>query len=465
MAALPDSKQLDAKQRVVVVVAILASFVTLLDSSVTNVALPAIARDLGGGLSTQQWTVDAYLVTLSALMLLAGSLADAYGRIRIMQIGLVGFGLASLAVGLSVTPEMLIASRAVQGAAGAFLVPSSLALITNRVSGPAQGRVIGVWTAATTGATIVGPLLGGLFTDYLSWRWVFLINVVPIAITLLMLRRLDPDQNTAGPGRVDWLGGLAAAAALGLITFAIIEEPAAGWAAPHIWGTLAAGVLLFAWFLWRQGRVQHPVLPLGLFKIRNFAVGNVSSLLIYAALALNGFVIGVFLQNADGPGLTATAAGLASLPITLLMIGFSSRMGALAGRLGPRLFMTVGPLLLGVASLLFLGIRGDFNYWTQVLPGMIVMGMGLSIMVAPLTSAILGSISPSQSGIASAVNNAVSRVAGLFAVALVATIVGGRLDLAGFHTANVACAVLFAGGAVVSWLGIRPPKSVPDAAG
>lgn len=455
---------LDAKQRVAVLVAILASFVTSLDASVTNVALPAIARDLGGGLSTQQWTVDAYLVTLSALMLLAGSIADAYGRIRIMQIGLIGFGVASLAVGLSLTPEMLVASRALQGAAGAFLVPSSLALITNRVSGPAQGRAIGVWTAATTGATIVGPLLGGLFTDYLSWRWVFLINVVPIAITLLMLRRLDPDERAPGRGLVDWLGGFGAAAALGLITFATIEEPAVGWAAPHIWGTLAAGVVLFGWFLWRQTRVTHPVLPLGLFKVRNFAVGNVSTLLIYAALSLNGFVLGVFLQNADGPALTATAAGLASLPITLLMIGFSSRMGALAGQYGPRLFMTLGPLLLGIASLLFLSVGNAFNYWTQVLPGMIVMGLGLSVMVAPLTSAILGSIGPKQSGIASAVNNAVSRVAGLFSVALVATIVGGQLNLAGFHTATVVCAVLFVGGAVVSWLGIRNPQPLPDAA-
>lgn len=455
---------LDAKQRVAVLVAILASFVTSLDASVTNVALPAIARDLGGGLSTQQWTVDAYLVTLSALMLLAGSIADAYGRIRIMQIGLIGFGVASLAVGLSLTPEMLVASRALQGAAGAFLVPSSLALITNRVSGPAQGRAIGVWTAATTGATIVGPLLGGLFTDYLSWRWVFLINVVPIAITLLMLRRLDPDERAPGRGLVDWLGGFGAAAALGLITFATIEEPAVGWAAPHIWGTLAAGVVLFGWFLWRQTRVTHPVLPLGLFKVRNFAVGNVSTLLIYAALSLNGFVLGVFLQNADGPALTATAAGLASLPITLLMIAFSSRMGALAGQYGPRLFMTLGPLLLGIASLLFLSVENAFNYWTQVLPGMIMMGLGLSVMVAPLTSAILGSIGPKQSGIASAVNNAVSRVAGLFSVALVATIVGGQLNLAGFHTATVVCAVLFVGGAVVSWLGIRNPQPLPDAA-
>lgn len=450
--------RLDAGDRRIVTVAILASFVTSLDSSVTNVALPAISRELGGGLATQQWTVDAYLVTLSALMLLAGSLADAHGRLRIMRLGLVGFGVASFAVGLSFSPEMLIASRAVQGAAGAFLLPSSLALITNRLSGPAQGRAIGVWTAATTGAMIAGPLLGGLFTDHLSWRWVFLINVLPIALTLWMLTRLAPDAPTASRPRIDWLGGLSAAASLGLITFGLIEGERLGWGSPGIVASLVAGAAMLALFLWRQARVPQPLVPLSLFRVRTFAVGNLATLLIYAALSLNGFVIGVFLQNPSGPGLSATAAGLASLPITLLMIGLSSRMGSWAGERGPRAFMTVGPLLLGLGALLFLAVGSPFSYWTQVLPGMVVMGLGLSIMVAPLTSAILGSIGPERSGIASAVNNAVSRVAGLIAVALVSAIVGGRLDLAGFHLANGVCAGLFIAGGVMSWLGIRNPE-------
>ncbi|WP_053354085.1 MFS transporter [Leucobacter musarum] len=446
-------------QRLVVTIAILASFVTSLDMSVTNVALPRISADLGGGLATQQWVVDAYLVTLSALMLLAGSIADAYGRIFIMRIGLIGFGIASIAVGLAVTPEMMIAARALQGAAGAFLLPSSLALITSRVSGPAQGHAIGVWTAATTGAMIVGPLLGGVFTDYLSWRIVFLINVVPIGLTLWMLQKLRGTDDRRRGVRIDWLGGIGAALGLGLAVWALIEEPAHGWASPVIWVPLSVGALLLLAFLWWQTRVASPILPLSLFRVRNFWTGNLATLFIYAALALNGFVVGVYLQNPEGPALTATLAGLASLPITILMVLLSSRAGALAGRYGPRLFMTVGPLLLGIGAWLLLLVDTPFSYWTQVLPTMLVMGLGLSIMVAPLTAAILGAIGPERSGIASAVNNAISRVAGLIVIALLATIVGGTLDLRGFHTAALVTGALFIAGAIVSFLGIRNPCS------
>lgn len=446
-------------QRLVVTIAILASFVTSLDMSVTNVALPRISADLGGGLATQQWVVDAYLVTLSALMLLAGSIADAYGRIFIMRIGLIGFGIASIAVGLAISPEMMIAARALQGAAGAFLLPSSLALITSRVSGPAQGHAIGVWTAATTGAMIIGPLLGGVFTDYLSWRLVFLINVVPIGLTLWMLQKLRGTDDRRRGVRIDWLGGIGAALGLGLAVWALIEEPVHGWESPVIWVPLSVGALLLVAFLWWQTRVASPILPLSLFRVRNFWTGNLATLFIYAALALNGFVVGVYLQNPEGPALTATLAGLASLPITILMVLLSSRAGALAGRYGPRLFMAVGPLLLGIGAWLLLLVDTPFSYWTQVLPTMLVMGLGLSIMVAPLTAAILGAIGPERSGIASAVNNAISRVAGLIVIALLATIVGGTLDLRGFHTAALVTGALFIAGAIVSFVGIRNPRS------
>lgn len=446
-------------QRLVVTIAILASFVTSLDMSVTNVALPRISADLGGGLATQQWVVDAYLVTLSALMLLAGSIADAYGRIVIMRIGLIGFGIASIAVGFAISPEMMIAARALQGAAGAFLLPSSLALITSRVSGPAQGHAIGVWTAATTGAMIIGPLLGGVFTDYLSWRLVFLVNVVPIGLTLWMLQKLRGTDDRRRGVRIDWLGGVGAALGLGLAVWALIEEPVHGWESPVIWVPLSVGALLLLAFLWWQTRVSSPILPLSLFRVRNFWTGNLATLFIYAALALNGFVVGVYLQNPEGPALTATLAGLASLPITILMVLLSSRAGALAGRYGPRLFMTVGPLLLGIGAWLLLLVDTPFSYWTQVLPTMLVMGLGLSIMVAPLTAAILGAIGPERSGIASAVNNAISRVAGLIVIALLATIVGGTLDLRGFHSAALVTGALFVAGAIVSFVGIRNPRS------
>ena len=338
-------------QRLVVTIAILASFVTFLDGTVVTVALPAIRDELGGGIATQQWVVDAYLITLSALILLAGSLSDAYGRVRMMRIGLIAFGLASIAVAASPEPVTLIVARALQGAAGALLVPSSLALIMATIRGELQSRAIGIWTAFTTGAQIAGPLLGGLFVDLLSWRWVFLINVVPIGVTLVLLARLQLPDHPRG-ARVDWWSGAMGAIGLGALVFALIEQPNLGWTSPAIWIPAVLGVLLLVAFLVRQRRSPAPLMPLSLFNARNFAWGNLATLFIYAALSLNGFVIGVYLQ--EGPGLPATAAGMASLPVTILMILLSSQAGAWAGQLGPRLFMTVGPLLMAAGSLLLL---------------------------------------------------------------------------------------------------------------
>jgi len=439
-------------QRLVVSVAILASFVTFLDGTVVNVALPAISRELGGGIATQQWVVDAYLITLSSLILLAGSVSDAYGRVLVMRIGLIAFGVASVAVAAAPDPLILIIARAAQGAAGALLVPSSLALITATMRGEVQSRAIGVWTAFTTGAQLVGPVMGGMFVDLLSWRFVFLINVLPIAVNLILLGRLHlpAHQRTT---KVDWWSGALCAIGLGGLVFALIEQERMGWSAAAIWIPGALGILLLVAFLLRQRSSDTALMPLSLFTVRNFAWGNLATLFIYAALSLNGFVIGVYLQQ--GPGLSATAAGLASLPITILMILLSSRAGAWAGKLGPRLFMTVGPLLMAVGAALLLTVGVEFDYWWQVLPAMLVLGVGLSLTVAPLTSAILGAIDENRSGIASAVNNAVSRVAGLLVVALLSTIVGGALDLNGFHSAALVTAGLFALGGVVSWIGIR----------
>ncbi|MDQ1137413.1 EmrB/QacA subfamily drug resistance transporter [Microbacterium sp. SORGH_AS 1204] len=448
------------EQRTVLAIAVLASFVSFLDGTVVTVALPAIAADLGGGLSTQQWVVDAYLVTLGAFILVAGSLSDVFGRVVVLRVGLIGFGITSVAIAAAPTAEFLIVARALQGIAGALLVPSSLALITSTFRGPAQARAIGIWTGATTVAMIAGPLIGGVFVDTLSWRLVFLVNVLPIAVTMCLLARLGHRDHRRPGARVDVVGAVLCAAGLGGVVFALIEQPNLGWASPVIWMPGLIGAAAFAGFLVRQRLARDPMMPLDLFRSRNFWAGNLATVFVYAALSLNGFVVSVYLQQ--GAGLPATLAGLASLPSTILMIVLSSRMGSLAGRYGPRLFMTLGPLVMAVGSLLLLSVGDQFDYWTQVLPGIVVFGLGLTATVSPLTAAVLGAIESERSGIASAVNNAVSRVAGLLAIAAVSAVVGGALDLDGFHRAAIVTAALMVLGGAASFLGIRNHLSRAD---
>ena len=443
------------EQRLVLTIAVLGSFVAFLDGTVVNVALPAIERELGGGLATQQWAVDAYLITLGALILVAGAVSDAYGRQLVLKIGLIGFGVASVAVALSPDTTFLIIARAVQGAAGAFLVPSSLALITGTMDDPLRSRAIGIWTSLTTVAFVLGPLIGGVIVDQWSWRWVFFINVIPIAIALWLVARLGMPDERAPDARVDILGAVLCTLGLGATVYALIEQPNLGWS-PLIWVPLVVGILLLIGFVWRQRATSHPVLPLDMFRSRNFSAGNIATLFIYAALSLNVFVVAVYLQQ--GAGLSATLAGLAGLPTTILVILLSSRTGAMAGRLGPRLFMTVGPLVMAVGAILLLTVSTDFDYWWQVLPSMLLFGLGLAITVSPLTAAILGAADHDRSGIASAVNNAVARVAGLLVVAALAAITGGALDLVGFHRAAIVTAALLVIGGVVSLVGIRNPQ-------
>ncbi|WBU38963.1 MFS transporter [Homoserinibacter sp. YIM 151385] len=451
---------MDRRERLVVAVAVLASVVPFLDGTVTTVALPAIDRELGGGLAGQQWVVDAYLVTLGALILVAGAASDVLGRILVLRAGLVGFGATSLVIALAPSIEVLIVARALQGVAGALLVPSSLALITANFAGPARGRAIGVWTGMTSGAMVLGPLVGGVFVDLLSWRLAFLINVPIAGLVIWLLARLGQRDERRPGARIDALGAVLCTLGLGGPVFALIEQERLGWAHPGVLVALAGGVLAFAGFLLRQRTAPQPMMPLSLFRERDFAVGNIATLFVYAALSLNGFALGVYLQT--GAGLPATLAGLASLPITVIMILGSSRVGALAGRIGPRPFMAAGPVVMAAGSLLLLTVGERFDYWWQVLPAMLLIGAGLTLTVSPLTSAILGAVETDRSGIASAVNNAVSRVAGLVVIALLGIIVGGQLDLAGFQRAAVATAALLAAGGVVSLLGIRSrPRADP----
>ena len=441
-------------------VAIIVAFVAFLDGAVINVALPAIREDLGGGLVVQQWVVDGYLITLGALILTAGSLSDSFGRQRIMRIGLYGFGAASLACAVAPDGLILIIARVLQGGAGALLVPSSLALIIANFSREEQGKAIGTWTAWTTAAFLGGPLLGGLLVDFADWRWVFAINILPIAVALVLLRGLGAEETPAHRAKVDYLGALLGIVGLGGPVFGLIEQSRLGWESPGVWVPIAVGLVSFALFLWWESHTAEPMVPLGMFAIRNFGFGNLATLFIYGALGFGGFVLGVFVQEVGG--YPATLAGLISLPSGLLLIVLSPRFGALSARYGARLFMTVGPLILACGYLYLLVVNDEVSYWTQLFPAVMLMGLGISITVAPLTSATLGAVDQSRAGIGSAINNAVSRIAGLVTVACTGLIVGSRLDLDGFHRAVVVSATLLVAGAAVSFAGIRKQVSEPS---
>ncbi|PPF30063.1 MULTISPECIES: DHA2 family efflux MFS transporter permease subunit [unclassified Rathayibacter] len=444
----------ETRRRAVLVVAVLASFVAFLDGTVVNVALPAITRELGGGLAVQQWVVDGYLITLGALILVAGALADRIGRARSMTIGLIGFGVTSLLCALAPTAEVLIVARMLQGAAGAILVPSSLALIIATVHGAAQARTIGAWTAWTGTATIVGPVLGGLLVDAGSWRYVFALNLLPIAVTLVLLRRLGAvDSGTRVP--IDGVGAVLGVIGLGGPVFALIEQERLGIQHPLVLTALIGGVAALVAFVVWERRAAHPMLPLSLFASRNFTVGNVSTAFVYGALSFGFFALGLFLQQTLG--FSATLAGLATLPPTILLLLLSQVSGSLSARFGPRLFMGVGPLIAAAGFLLLSFVDEGADYATQLLPGILLFGFGLAVTVAPLTSTILGAVEDGHSGVGSAVNNAVSRIAGLVAIAATSLVVGDSLDVEGFSRAAVATSALLVAGGVVSLLGIRNP--------
>ncbi|MGW9630162.1 MFS transporter [Agromyces sp. NPDC055520] len=445
---------MDRRSRVLVV-AIVVSFIAFLDGAVINVALPAIEAELGGGLALQQWAVDAYLLTLGSLILIAGSLSDSYGRLRIIRIGLYGFAVTSAICALAPDGLVFVIGRALQGAAGALLVPSSLALIIATFPSAAQGKAIGRWTAWTTAAFLVGPLLGGALVDLASWRLVFWINLAPIAFALVFMHALGRDEPSPARERIDWVGAVLGIVGLGGTVFALIEQGRYGWSSPVVFVPLLVGVAALAVFLWWERRTPQPMLPLSLFSARNFAAGNLATFFIYAAFSLGPFAITIFLQ--EFAGFSATLAGLAMLPPTIMLVLLGSWFGGLSSRFGPRIFMTFGPITVAIGYLLVLTVTDDVNYWAQLLPGIIVMGLGMAMTVAPLTAAILGAVDPARAGIGSAVNNAVARIAGLVAIASLGVIVGAQLDIDGLRRAAIATSVFLLVGGLVSWIGIRNP--------
>jgi EmrB/QacA subfamily drug resistance transporter len=449
---------MDATDRTLIAVAVLASFVAFLDGSVVNLALPAIAAEFGGGLALQQWVVDGYLLALGALILVAGAVSDQFGRLVVLRMGLVVFTVASLLCALAPTGWILVAARCLQGMGAAFLVPSSLAMINARFTGPRQAGAIGTWTAWTGTAFVVGPPLGGLLVDALSWRWVFGINVVPLAVTLYLTTRLGAGERVAEnsgarrSARIDVVGAVLCAAGLTAAVYALIELQRLGPSHPAVVTGFVLGVACLAAFPWWERRTPNPIMPLQLFAARNFAVGNLATVFLYAAVSLGTLIVALFLQ--ETVGLSASEAGLATLPLPVLSFFLARPFGTLAGRHGPRVYMAIGPIIAAGGFLLLTTARAPFDFWTQMLPGLIVFGVGLSITVSPLTAAVLAAVDPAQSGIGSAVNNAVSRVAGLIAVAFAGVIVGTAIDFAGFRSGAVAVAVLFAAAGVVSAIGI-----------
>lgn len=440
------------QQRLVIVISILASFVAFLDGSVIGVALPAVTRELGGGLPVQQWVNDAYLITLGSLILIAGSFSDIFGRKKVLVGGLIGFAVTSLLCAIAPTSLVLIIARGLQGAAAALLVPSSLALIISAFSGAKQAKAIGTWTAWTGIAFIIGPLVGGVLVDVASWRYVFVINLIPIAITLWFMRSLELEDKPK-KASIDVLGGVLSAAGLSGVVYALIEQARYGWSSPIIYGTFTVGLLLLATFVYHEYRSSRPMTPLPLFKVRNFSAGNIATFFIYGGLSLLTFVLVIFLQQVAG--YSALAAGAATIPITLLLFFLSPQFGALSGKYGPRFFMAVGPFIIALGALLMLLVTHQAPYLPYLLAGILLFGLGLSITVAPLTGAILGSITPDQAGIGSAINNAVARIAGLLSIALIGTFIGTTIDLDGFYTAIMLSAAMFAVGGIVSAIGIR----------
>lgn len=411
-----------AAKRWTLIACILGSGIVFLDGTVVNVALPAIAADLDSGLSAQQWIVEAYLLTLGSLILLGGSLGDLLGRKRVFTAGVAGFGACSLLCAVSPTTEVLIFARGLQGIAGALLVPSTLALIMDTFSEEERGAAIGSWTAWTGVATVVGPLGGGLLLEVASWRWIFAINVIPVLVTLWLLRHA-PEGHRAEGTPIDWVG--AALCGLGLAgpVLALTEQPDRGWGAPLVAIPLIAGVLLLAAFLWWERRTPTPMLPLSMFRSRNFSIGNLSTFTLYGGLNIATLFLVLFLQQVAG--WSPVAAGAATLPLTLMMFLLSKRFGGLADRYGPRRFMGFGPLIAGCGLLLMLRIGADPDYLTEVLPAVLVFGLGLSMTVAPLTATVLSAPGVEHAGVASGVNNAVARVAGVLAIAIAGAAIAG----------------------------------------
>jgi EmrB/QacA subfamily drug resistance transporter len=413
------------RKRFTVIATILGSTIVFLDATVVNVALPAISDDLNAGLADQQWVVEAYALATVSLLLVGGALGDQFGRRWIFTIGLIGFGITSILCALAPSSTFLIGARALQGLTGALLVPGSLAIIAATFEGAERGKAVGTWTAWTGIATVIGPAGGGALVEAVSWRAIFWVNIPLVIFTVLLTRShveesLDPEADRA----IDWLGILMSAAGLGGVVLGFIEQPMHGWSSPVVLIPLIGGGVLFALFLAWESRYRHSMLDLGLFRIRNFAVTNLETLIVYSGLIGALFFVTLFLQQTVG--YSPLEAGFATTPISLIMFALSPVFGRIATSTGPRVPMCVGPIVGGVGLMLLTRVDANASYLADVLPGVLVFGFGLSATVAPLTATALNSVVENRVGVASGINNAVSRIAGVLAIAIFGALIAGK---------------------------------------
>ncbi|MGW1722388.1 MFS transporter [Streptomyces sp. NPDC002306] len=461
---MPDVRLASSQGKWILLTTVLGSSMAMLDSTVVNVALPTIGRDLGGNLAALQWTVNAYLVTLAGLILLGGSLGDRYGRRKIFVLGVVWFAAASLMCGLAPTPEILIAARALQGVGGALLTPGSLSLIQASFHPDDRGRAVGLWSGFGGIGAAVGPFLGGWLVDGPGWRWVFLLNV-PLALLCapIAVRHVPESADGRAHGRFDVLGAALGALALALLTYALIEARGGSLAVVL---TAVAGVAAAVAFVYVEKHRADPMMPPDIFASRQFTAVNLVTLCVYAAFG--GFFFLSALQLQVVAGYSALRAGTALLPTTILMLLLSARSGELGERIGPRIPLTVGPLLCAAGMLLMLRVGPHAGYVTDVLPAVLVLGLGMVCLVAPLTATVLASVDATRAGLASGVNNAAARAAGLFAVAALPLLAGMGPEAyrsaaafdAAFRRAMPLCAGVLVVGAVIAFTTVRRPT--PD---
>jgi EmrB/QacA subfamily drug resistance transporter len=442
---------MNKSRRLVLLATILGSGVVFLDGTVVSLALPSISKDLNAGFSDLQWISDGYLLSLSSLLLLGGSLGDILGRKKMYLIGLYGFGGMSFLCGLAPNSEALILFRILQGIFGALLIPGNLAIINTNFPMEERGRAIGLWSAWSAAIAAIGPLVGGYLIDIASWRWIFFINIPLIAACIILTKLAVKESVHENPRKIDFRGSVLAALGLSFITYSLIEGPVMHWSnASFIF--LALGLVFMVTFLWMERYETDPMVPHRLFKSRNFTAANLVTFMMYGALGGFMFALVIYLQTKMG--YSAIKSGVSLIPVSFLLLFLSGRVGGWSTKYGPRIFMTIGPVLAGLGILLVVNLQPGDSYITFLLPRVTLFGIGLSLMVAPLTTTVMTSVEQASSGIASALNNVITRVAGLIVIALLGLFGTDHI----FEFSMLLCGILAVTAGLISLVLIHNPK-------